>query len=408
MVRINDSLITAQTLDSQLTGDERQVEVCPKAKLTPSALDLLRARQIQVVKRPATSGANARAQNARQQPTIQAAGSQPAGVPEAPGGTERSRRFSGIFTPNIVIYDEAGNINYKEMERYIGWLIDAGIHGLYPNGSTGEFVRLSGEERRDVVRLIADVNGGRVPILAGASEANVRDVLKMADYYADIGADAISLVPPYYYKISDTSLYEYFAEIARNSPLDILLYNIPQFTQELPLDVMEDLLAFERIFGTKDSSRDLPRIVNTMQRLRKHRPDYVVLNGCEEILLPSIVMGANGGTIATSGIVPEIIVELYERTLANDLDRARELQYRILPLINLMLLGVNFPEGFKTGVRVRGFDVGPARTVMSSQERDHLQQLEMEISCVLSDMGFSVTGARGCPVTHLPPLLRSS
>ncbi|HCV25293.1 MAG TPA: dihydrodipicolinate synthase family protein [Candidatus Latescibacteria bacterium] len=399
MVRIDDSLITAQTLETRLSGNERQVEICPGAKLTPSALDLLRARQIQVVKRTA-HGSSA--------PAPQASVQQPAGVPEAPGGTERSRRFSGIFTPNIVIYDEAGSINYKEMERYIAWLIDAGIHGLYPNGSTGEFVRLSSEERRDVVRLIADVNQGRVPILAGASEANVRDVLQMAQYYADLGADAISLVPPYYYKISDTSLYEYFAEIARNSPLDILLYNIPQFTQELPLEIMEELLAFDKIFGTKDSSRDLPRIINTMQRLRKHRPDYVVLNGCEEILLPSIIMGANGGTIATSGIIPEIIVELYDRTLAMDLDRARELQYRILPLINLMLLGVNFPEGFKTGVAVRGFDVGPARTVMSSEERDYLQELELEISCVLSDMGFSVTGAQGCPVTHLPPLVRRS
>ena len=399
MVRIDDSLITAQTLETRLSGNERQVEICPRAKLTPSALDLLRARQIQVVKRTA-HGSSA--------PAPQASVQQPAGVPEAPGGTERSRRFSGIFTPNIVIYDEAGSINYKEMERYIAWLIDAGIHGLYPNGSTGEFVRLSSEERRDVVRLIADVNQGRVPILAGASEANVRDVLQMAQYYADLGADAISLVPPYYYKISDTSLYEYFAEIARNSPLDILLYNIPQFTQELPLEIMEELLAFDKIFGTKDSSSDLPRIINTMQRLRKHRPDYVVLNGCEEILLPSIIMGANGGTIATSGIIPEIIVELYDRTLAMDLDRARELQYRILPLINLMLLGVNFPEGFKTGVAVRGFDVGPARTVMSSEERDYLQELELEISCVLSDMGFSVTGAQGCPVTQLPPLVRRS
>ncbi|MBT6630262.1 MAG: hypothetical protein HOB49_24825, partial [Gemmatimonadetes bacterium] len=119
MVRIDDSLITAQTLESRLTGDERQVEVCPRAKLTPSALDLLRARQIQVVKRSATSASHTHAQTAHQ-PTTQASGSQPAGVPEAPGGTERSRRFSGIFTPNIVIYDEAGNINYKEMERYIG------------------------------------------------------------------------------------------------------------------------------------------------------------------------------------------------------------------------------------------------------------------------------------------------
>jgi len=405
MVRIDDPVVTAQLLASRLGDGDRQVDICPRAKITPSAHDFLRARGVEVV-----AGGSRRGTASGAAPAT-ASGAAPGrstipGVPAAPGSSERSRRFSGIFTPNIVIYDASGAINYKEMERYISWLIDAGIHGLYPNGSTGEFVRLSAEERRDVVRLIADVNNGRVPILAGASEANVRDVLKMAEFYTEIGADAISLVPPYYYKISEASLYEYFAEIARNSPLDILLYNIPQFTQELTLDIMEDLLAFDRIFGTKDSSRDLPRIINTMQRLRRQRPDYVVLNGCEEILLPSIIMGANGGTIATSGIIPEIIVELYERALAEDLDRARELQYRILPLINLMLLGVNFPEGFKTGVGMRGFDVGPPRTVLSKEEKEYLWRLESEIGCVLSDMGYTVHGASGCPVTHLPPLVR--
>lgn len=393
MVRIDDPVVTGQLLASRLADGDRQVEICPRSKLTPSAHDFLRARQIEVVPRAASD------------PTAATALARPPGVPAPPGSTERSRRFSGIFTPNIVIYDDRDRINYKEMERYISWLIDAGIHGLYPNGSTGEFVRLSAEERREVVRLIAEVNQGRVPILAGASEANVRDVLQMAGYYADLGADAISLVPPYYYKISERSLYEYFAEIARHSPLDILLYNIPQFTQELPLNIMEELLAFDRIFGTKDSARDLPRITNTMYRLRKHRPDYVVLNGCEEILLPSIIMGANGGTIATSGIIPEIIVELYQRSVAGDIDRARELQYRILPLINLMLLGVNFPEGFKTGVAVRGFDVGPPRTVLSAAEREYLLRLESEIGCVLGDLGYSVRGARGCPVTNLPPIV---
>ena len=392
MVHIDDPVVTAQLLETRLGEDDRQVEISPGSKLTPSARDLLRARGIEVVLRP-EAGPGPRPQ------------ALPSGMPAPPGGTERSRRFSGIFTANIVIYDEQGRIDHREMERYIAWLIDAGIHGLYPNGSTGEFVRLSSEERRDVVRLIAEVNQGRVPILAGASEANIRDVLQMAEYYADLGADAISLVPPYYYKISDTSLYEYFAEIARHSPLDILLYNIPQFTQELPLDTMEQLLAFERIFGTKDSSRDLPRLVNTMDRLRRQRPDYVVLNGCEEILLPAIVMGANGATTATAGIVPEIIVELYDRAVAGDLERARELQYRLLPLINLMLLGVNFPEGFKTGVAVRGFDVGPPRTILGAEEREYLMRLESEIGCVLGDMGYSVRGARGCPVTHLPPIV---
>jgi 4-hydroxy-tetrahydrodipicolinate synthase len=394
MVRIDEAVVTARVLEERLGDRERQVQISPRSKITPSARDYLREHDVEVV--PDSSSA-----------TGTAGGGGAVGSPSPVAGsqTERSRKFSGILCPNIVIFDQAGKINYKEMERYISWLIEAGIHGLYPNGSTGEFVRLSSEERREVVRLIAEVNQGRVPILAGASEANIRDVLRMAEFYADLGADAISLVPPYYYKISDVSLYEYFAEIAQNSPLDILLYNIPQFTQELPLDVMEDLLAFDRIFGTKDSSRDLARIINTMHRLRPHRPDYVVLNGCEEILLPSVIMGANGGTIATSGIIPEIIVELYEKARAGDIEGARVLQYRILPLINHMLLGVNFPEGFKTGVALRGFDVGPSRQVMSNDERDFLLKLEAEIACILNDMGYSVRGPRSCPVTNLSPIV---
>ena len=396
-MRIDEAVITGQMLEEKMKG-ERLLEVSPQAKLTPSALDYVRANEVEVARRDGNPVASAPL-TAAPSPTGVQSGSR--------GSTDGSGRkaFKGIFCPNIVIFDDHQKINYREMERYVDWLIQAGIHGLYPNGSTGEFVRLSWEERQEVVKLICTVNEGRVPVLAGASEANLRDVLKMADFYADIGVDAISLVAPYYYKISDQSLFEYFVEIAENSPLDILLYNIPQFTQELPLDMMEALLPYERIFGTKDSSRDLPRLINTMNRLRPQRPDYVVLVGCEEILLPSVLMGASGGTIATSGIIPEVITDIYDRALAGDLERGRELQYRILDLINLMLLGVNFPEGFKTGVGVRGFDVGPARQTMSGEEKQYLLKLEAQISCILSDMGYSVKGDRACPVTNLPPIV---
>ena len=383
MVRIAARVITGPMLEEKLSGSG-SVQIEKGAVLTPSALDYLNAHQVSVVRDGDPPPAAARERNS-----------------QIPG----KKAFRGIFVPNIVIFDADGNINFGEMERYIAWLIDAGIHGLYPNGSTGEFVRLSAAERREVVRIIANVNQGRVPILAGASEANVRDVLEAADFYARLDVDAISLVPPYYYKISEGSLFEYFAEIARNSPLDILLYNIPQFTQELTLDIMEDLLQFERIFGTKDSSRDLPRIVNTIHRLRPQRPDYVVLNGCEEILLPAIIMGADGGTIATAGIIPEVIAELYRCSIEGEIERARMLQYRIIDLINLMLLGASFPQGFKSGVAVRGFDIGPPRQVMSAQEREVLSKLEAQITCLLDDMGYEVDGASSCPVTHMPPIV---
>jgi len=389
-MRIDEPVITAQMLETRLKGD-RTLEVSPQAKLTPLAMDYIRAHGVLLTRRDPTEPAP--------QP------SPPVGKPSPPGEPSRRARFRGIFCPNIVLFDADQKINYAEMERYIDWLIQSGIHGLYPNGSTGEFVRLSWEERQDVVRLVCSVNGGRVPVLAGASEANLRDVLKMAEFYARLGVDAISLVAPYYYKISEKSLFEYFAEIAKHSPLDILLYNIPQFTQEIPLRLMEDLLEYERIFGTKDSSRDLPRLENTIHRLRRHRPDYVVLVGCEEILFPAVLMGASGGTIATSGIIPEIITELYDLAVAGDVVRGREIQYRILDLINLMLLGTNFPEGFKTAVAVRGFEVGPPRQVMSEEERQYLLGLEAQVSCLLSDMGYDVRRARACPVTSDPPLL---
>ncbi|MYK40417.1 MAG: hypothetical protein F4049_09395, partial [Gemmatimonadetes bacterium] len=172
MIRIDDAVITAQTLEGRLEG-ERQVEIGPGAKLTPSAQDLLHAQGVEIVRRETGSQAS---------PTTTLA---PAPAPAVPRAAGR-QAFAGIFCPNIVLLDSQNRINHAEMERYINWLIEAGVHGLYPNGSTGEFARLSQEERQDVVRLVCEVNKGRVPVLAGASEANLRDVLKMAEYYASL------------------------------------------------------------------------------------------------------------------------------------------------------------------------------------------------------------------------------
>ena len=91
-------------------------------------------------------------------------------------------RLTGIFTPNLVPLDQRGEINESELRRYVDWLIDRGVHGLYPNGSTGEFTRFTVEERRRIVEIIADQVDGRVPLLAGAAEANVRETVAACEY----------------------------------------------------------------------------------------------------------------------------------------------------------------------------------------------------------------------------------
>ena len=98
--------------------------------------------------------------------------------------------------------DDRGEINEPELRRYVDWLIERGVHGLYPNGSTGEFTRFTAEERRRIIEIIADQTRGRVPILAGAAEANTRETIRACEYYHRLGVRAVAIVSPFYYKLS--------------------------------------------------------------------------------------------------------------------------------------------------------------------------------------------------------------
>src|SRR5215208_6293774 len=110
-------------------------------------------------------------------------------------------KLQGIFTPTLVALDSRGDVNEPELRRFISWLIDHGVHGLYPNGSTGEFTRFTAEERREIMRIVCDQTRGRVPVLAGAAEANVRETLRACETYHGYGATAVAIVSPFYYKL---------------------------------------------------------------------------------------------------------------------------------------------------------------------------------------------------------------
>ncbi len=303
--------------------------------------------------------------------------------------------LKGIYTPNVIPFHTDGSINEAELRRYVDWLIGKGISGLYPNGSTGEFIRLSFEERKRVVEIIADENRGRVPILAGAAEANIDLVLSAATHYAELGCTAISVTGPYYYKVSQESIEHYFRELARLSPIDIVLYNIPQFSNEISVEVVRRLaLDCPRIVGIKDSSRDMPRFMNTISKIKPLRPDFSCLIGCEEILLPVLLMDGDGGTIATSGVAPEVVVKLYQSVTSGNLAEAKQIQFKILELIETILGAGNFPEGFREGVNLRGFNMGRARQPMSPGELNHFNSISSRLACLLGECGFHEAAAK--------------
>ena len=298
--------------------------------------------------------------------------------------------IEGIYCPNVVPFNDDRTINEDELRRYVSWLIDKGVSGLYPNGSTGEFIRLSFEERVRVVEIVVDEARGRVPVLAGAAEPNIDLVLDACHRYADLGCVAASITGPYYYQVSQESIEHYFRELARRSPIDILIYNIPQFSNEVSVEVVRRLaLDCPRIVGTKDSSRDMPRFMNTLNEVKSQRPDFVCLIGCEEILLPALLMGGDGGTIATSGVAPEAVMKLYRCFREGDLKEAKRVQFKLLELIATMFSAGNFPEGFREGAALRGFGIGRARQPVSDREQVQIDAIRSKLACLLTECGFS-------------------
>lgn len=305
-------------------------------------------------------------------------------------------KLRGVFTPNLVPLDARGNINEAELRRYVDWLIDGGVHGLYPNGSTGEFTRFTVDERREIVRICCEQCRGRVPVLAGAAEANVRETIKACELYKSYGATAVAIVSPYYYKLSPESVYAFFREVALNSPIDVTLYNIPMFASPIDVPTIRRLAEFDRVVGIKDSTGDVSVMCRMINAVRPIRPDFTFLTGWEAALVPMLVMGADGGTHATSGIVPELTRRLYDLTVAGNLREAVPLQLRLIELFDAMLLSADFPEGFRAAVDLRGFDFGRGRQPLSDSQRVDREALQRVLQCIMSDFGVVDPPASGC------------
>ena len=311
----------------------------------------------------------------------------------------RDNRLRGIFTPNIVPLTDSGEINERELRRYVDWLIAKGVHGLYPNGSTGEFTRFTVEERRRIIEIIADQAAGRVPILAGAAEANARETIKACEHYHSLGCRAVAIVSPFYYKLSPAGVYAYFKEIADNSPIDVTLYNIPMFASPIDVPTIQRLAEeCPRVVAIKDSSGDLPHMMRMIAAVRPLRPDFSFLTGWDASIMPMLLIGCDGGTNATSGVVPEITQKLYQLTMDGRLDEARDLQYRLLTLFDAMILSAEFPDGFRAALRLRGFEPGPSRQPKSVVQQQQLVQLGEQLQCLLAAEGFTKEPIGGCPV----------
>ena len=296
--------------------------------------------------------------------------------------------ISGILTPHRVPLDDRGRIAEDELRRYVSWLIDRGVHGLYPNGSTGEFLRFTAEERRLITSIVCDEARGRVPVVAGAAEANLAETIRACEHCLAAGAAAVAVVAPFYYKLSPESVRAYFRELGRQTPIDLTLYNIPMLASPIDVATVQSLAEeFPRITGIKDSSGDISHMGRLIAAVRPVRPDFTFLTGWDAALVPMLAVGCDGGTNATSGVLPELTRAVYDAARAGNLTAALELQRRLTALFDALFLGVDFPEGFRAGVELRGFRMGESRQPQSAEQRRERERLAARVQELLVALG---------------------
>jgi 4-hydroxy-tetrahydrodipicolinate synthase len=299
-------------------------------------------------------------------------------------------RLAGILPPMMVPLDARGRINEDELARYVSWLIDKGVHGLYPNGSTGEFTRFTVEERRRIVSVVCAAAGGRVPVVAGAAEANVAETLRACEHCLEAGARAVAIVSPFYYRLSPESVYAYFREIARSTPIDITLYNIPMLASPIDVATVRRLAEeFPRVISIKDSSGDISHMMRLIAAVRPIRPDFSFLTGWDACLVPMMLAGCDGGVHATAGVVPEVTRAIYDDVKAGRIEAASARQQQLADLLETAFRGADFPEGFRIATGLRGFRMGESRQPATEAQRAERSALATTIRSVIERCGVS-------------------
>lgn len=247
---------------------------------------------------------------------------------------KRKPVFRGIVTPLITPLLDGGQLDEEGLENVIEHVLSGGVHGVFALGSSGEATGLSYETRFKVIERAGRRVAGRVPYLVGITDTSMEESVRQAEAAARAGADAVVAAPPYYFKMSQRELLEYFRRLAQAVPLPLFIYNLPSCTKvEIAPETVAASMNIPGILGLKDSSADMAYF-HKVKEMCRNRPDFILMVGPEELLVESVILGADGGVAGGSNLYPELYVRAFEAAESGNHAEAFRLHRRIIQLSN--------------------------------------------------------------------------
>lgn len=268
--------------------------------------------------------------------------------------------LDGVFPPIPTPFDSSHGLATDPLVRNIKRWRHHGVHGIVVLGSNGEAVHLTDAERATVVATTRRALGEETPLIVGTGSLSTRSTIALTVAAADAGADAVLVLPPFYYhaQMTDQALLSHFRTVADAAPVPVILYNMPRCTGlDLSVDLVSALAEHENIWGLKDSGGNLAKLAS----IRAAVPaSFRLLAGSAGFLLPALTIGATGGIVALANLAPTECVALYRHAVEGDIDAARPLQLALTPLNTAVTSRWGVPA-LKASLDLLGLYGGPVR-----------------------------------------------
>ncbi|NGM71152.1 dihydrodipicolinate synthase family protein [Natronolimnobius sp. AArcel1] len=281
----------------------------------------------------------------------------------------------GVLPPTITAYTADEELDLEATAAHARFVVDRGVHGVFPLGTNGEFPMLKPDERAAVIGAVVDEVGDEVPVIAGVSAPSTRNTVSYALDAEASGADAVVVGIPYYYPIDSAAIVEHYEEVTDAVDIPVYIYHFPaRMGNKLELETLDRIAAIDGIVGVKDSSGDVAWLGQAIDQ----NPDLTYLAGLDSLLFAELEIGCTGLVSAVSNIFPELTVDLYESYVEGEEAHARELQSTVFDIWKAVDRGP-YLGGVKSALDLHPeveFDPGPMRRPLQRMSDREEVQLE--------------------------------
>lgn len=290
-------------------------------------------------------------------------------------------KLKGIIPPVSTLFTQERELDKEGMKVLIDHLIASKVDGLFFLGTGGEFSQMSVSERMATAEFAVSYIKGRVPVLMGTGSTNTREAIELSKHAQKIGADAVVIINPYYWNLTEENLFMHYSEIAQSIKLPIVLYNFPNLTgQDLSADFVLKLVeAHPNIIGIKDTIDSIGHIREMILKVKEKHPDFSVFCGFDDHLLNTLQMGGDGTISASANFAPQLSVGIYQSFNNGDLKNAMRLHQQLAILPSIYKIDSPFVNCVKEATKICGLDIStyvlPPSRELSAEKKKQVEEI---------------------------------